>query len=181
MPLRRWLRHTRNLQGFFSVWPGGGLRNALQVAPWLSDTVQLTTEVLPPLRQVSLATPAANTEFTQSVPGLETWRLVCLQVLLTTDANAANRIFRLNLVDENGNIVFHGQANLSQPASTATVYQCAAIGADSANLLSTFHSMLIPFKFQMPAGYLVRSDTLNMQAGDQYSGIHLLFEVWPGP
>lgn len=180
--LRRWIRHNRNLQGFSRIWELGGQDpgSPRLVAPWLSDTIQLTTAVQPTYRQISLATPAPQVNFTQSVDLLEFWKLISVQFVFTTDANVVNRVARLAIRDENGNTVFIGIPAQFQAANLARVYSCSSIGADTFALLSAHNSMMLPYKFPMPGGYSVASSTSSFQAGDQYSQIHLFFEIWPG-
>ncbi len=181
--VRRWIRHNRNLQGFLPIWPQGSSDpgSPRLVAPWLSDTVQITTPVTPELSSISLTGVAAGAEISRQVDENRTWRLISFDFRLVADANVANRVVRIRLDDRNGNRVWLSQSLLVQTAGQTRQYIVAAFGADFGVAGgSTNNSILAPPGLWMPQSFTLRTATIGLQVGDQYDQIQLFVEVWPG-
>lgn len=181
--VRRWIRHSRNLQGFLSVWPQGSADpgSPRLIAPWLSDTVQIVTPVPPTIASIAITGTAAGAEWSRIVDANETWKLIAADFRLVADANVANRVVRIRLDDRAGNRVWLGQSLLVQTASQTRQYIAAAYGADIGTAGgSTNNSILTPPGLWMPQGFTLRTATIGLQVGDQYDTIQLFFEVWPG-
>jgi len=180
--VRRWIRHSRNLQGFLSVWPQGSSdpSSPRLVAPWISDTVQLTAEVPPRFRSADIPDPAAGADWSQIVPSRETWRIVSILYTLVTAVAVANREPELQLLDPSGLIVFRTKPRDVVPASQGVVFTAAHFGTDDHANTATLRAIPIPGNLWAPLGYTLRTVTANLQAADQYSSIRIFAEVWPG-
>jgi len=180
--VRRWIRHSRDLQGYANTWAQSGVdpTGPRLVAPWLSDYVQLTTEV-PPIIGVAAPTAAAGANFVLLVPRNENWRFLSLVLNFVTDANAANRLLRVELLDTAGLVVWRTLAELVQVASTNFNYTVAHQGTSFArpaggNIIFA-HT---PPDLWLPAGFTLRSQIVNIQVGDAISAGRMVVEVWPG-
>ena len=86
---------------------------------------------------------------------------------LTTSATVANRrsIFT---VDDGTNTIFESASSSIQTASLAWTYSWAATGADK-GVADTRVLVMIPPHLMLPAGYRIRTSTVNIQVGDDYS------------
>ncbi len=180
---RRWIRHGRNLQGFNQVWdPTGNDPNAPHlIAPWLSDYIQLVTEVPPSLPNVIVTDPAAGVNWARIVNGGENWKLLSCAFTLATDANVANRTVRVQLLDRAGRVVFATHHQTLQTATQTRRYFLSAGPYDiGAPATSSFRSLPIPSPLWMPQGFSIGTTVVGLQVGDQFSLIDLFIEGWPG-
>jgi len=179
--VRRWIRHNKDLQGFLSVFPAGSAdpSSPRLIAPWLSDTVQLTMPVLPNLSSITVAA-AAGAEWTRQIDANQAWKLISLSFVFTTDANVATRHISIELIDRRGLLVWRGRDPQTQTASAGRQVSMSALGDDLTNFGTNDQHILCHPNFWMPQGFILRSNTLNLQAGDAYTLVHLFFEHWPG-
>lgn len=179
--LRRWIRHNRDLQGFSAIFPSGGQDpgSPRLMAPWLSDTVQITSPATPVIRSNVPPTPAAQTNFGVTVPQGETWKLLSWHALFGTDANAANRLFIIQLTNATGSVLWTGEGTLFQVASQFRRYSVSAVGAYGGQQDFGYQVLTYP-DFWMPPGYVLRTAILNFQVGDQLSELAYYYELWPG-
>lgn len=127
-------------------------------------------------RSITGTDPAANTEFSETVPAGVRWRLAGLQVSFTTDATAANRFPRL-LIDDGTLTVFSSDPGGAQAASLVYNY---ASGDGVQRLANAFVTQLwtVPNVMILLPGYRLRSVTFSMQAGDNYAAPQLYVEEW---
>lgn len=128
------------------------------------------------LKSVTGSAPAAGADFVLAVPAFLRWRVVGVFATLVTSAAAANRIPRIRLDD--GAVVYHqGTPNQVVPASTnanvsGNTATQAAVAGDPA-VMVPFPSGLI-----LPPAHRILSNTLNIQAGDQWSAATALVEEY---
>lgn len=179
--LRRWIRHFRDLSGYNRLWALGSAdpSSPRLISPWISDTVQLVTQVSPNLLTQGIPAPGAGAEWSVVVPNDVNWKLVSVVMLLTADANVANRLVSLELRAATA-LVWRFLAEASQPASTAVTYVAAALGVQSPATLATFNSLLIPPNVWLPRNFIFQTVTENIQVGDAFSSIALMVEEHPG-
>lgn len=128
---------------------------------------------------VAGANPAAGAEWFQAVPADKAWRLQSINVQLVTDATVATRTMRI-IIDDGANTLFLLAAIDNQVASLTYNYECAVFGYQPAihapaGLASSAYIPL-PDNLWLPANARVRSSTLNMVAGDNYSAPRFLVE-----
>lgn len=136
---------------------------------------------VPYLRQVLVATPAAGAEWVITGPGQGLWRVVSVAFTLTTDATVANRGVVL-VVDDGTTVIARTGAGAVQAASLTQNYGAAVgthTGAAGTALNVPLHN---PYGVLLQPGWRLRTETVNLQAGDQYSAIAALVEEFPnGP
>lgn len=126
----------------------------------------------------SVATPAAGSTASVSVDGSSWRRVVAATMLLSTDANAANRLVSLDLVDARGVTRCRNSANVVQPANKAnTRYEWSRARTSIDVLTDTIH--LIPLLDQwMPPGFVITFNVTNIQVGDTLTSLSVWLERW---
>ena len=130
---------------------------------------------VPYLRVVPQAAPAAGSEFVVASGGGTYWRLISLRFILTTDANAANRIVTL-LADDNSDAFWQNGISGAQVATTAQAYSVTT-GANNFGAGAAIRPIGWPDAgLWLYPGWRLRSLTEAIQAGDQYSDIVALVE-----
>lgn len=125
---------------------------------------------VPYLRVIPVTQPAAGAEFTLQAPGSAHWRVLSVRFRLTTDATVAGREVAL-LADDGTNVFWQTAVDGGQAASLGTDYGTN----DSANNYggaNVFRPLNFPaMGLWLESGNRLRSSTLNIQAGDQYSAV----------
>jgi hypothetical protein len=121
---------------------------------------------------VALQSPAVASGFSYTYSVSEYWRLNSLCFQLVTDANAANRVVYLDLIDGAGNKIGRYSSGFTQTATLTTVYTFATqIGAYGANAAASIGSPVS--KVWLHPGAKLTVGITNVQAGDQISAINL--------
>ena len=135
----------------------------------------------PPLRRQSPpqlvrgADPGANTNFQAKVDDGLLWRLVSVYVLLTPDANAANREVTIDYQTPEGGVYSRDGAAVTVPASDATAFHFSAFrDEDKWEVNSTVLTTLTPLL--LPMGHSFNIVTVNKQAGDTLTLIRYVVE-----
>jgi hypothetical protein len=132
-------------------------------------------------RRLDVPAPAAGAEWSLTLPGGSWWRLLLGRATLVTDATVTTRVPGLQLLDPDAQVY----ETLSQTGVTATNTAAAvyASGAGAVNIGQGSAEAPVSWPdVVMPAGWVLRSRTLNLQAADQYSAIRLWFaEIDLGP
>lgn len=123
-------------------------------------------------RVVPVANPAVATDLEVTSTGGFFWLLRSVVFTLTTDATVADRHVALETTDGT-NVYWRAAAGEVQAASLAHDYS-AYPGADGSLTAGTVRGIpLDAFGQVIPPGHILRTDTANLQAGDQLSGIAL--------
>jgi len=128
---------------------------------------------------LDVATPAAGATQTVTVPGEYYYRLVAARLLITTDANVANRLVTLDYLNARGTTYLQNGAGVVVTANTsAQVFQWDAnrtSGEWAANtpIFAPLSSVFLP-----PA-FVIKFNVLNIQAADAISGLRLWVEKFP--
>lgn len=129
----------------------------------------------------TVANPVAGDEFAFVAPGGEFWRMVSVAFTLVTSAVVANRVLSL-VADDQTDVWFRVVSNQNVPAAQ-TVNYCGFPGAPQNPAVN--NKVMIPFPdlgLLLPPGMQLRSVTDLIDAGDQYSAIRALVQVFPqGP
>src|SRR5262249_582497 len=123
-------------------------------------------------QHVGIPQPAAGAGFSYTDSVSEYWMLrsLCFQIL--TDANAANRIVFMDLIDPANVKLGRFSTGFNQTATTTTVYTFGTdIGAYGANGAASLGSPVA--KLWLHPGSKLTVGITNVQAGDQVSAINL--------
>ena len=140
-----------------------------------------TKGVGPFLQVVQVANPAAGAEFTLKAPGQGIWRVMSLAFTLVTSAVVANR--RVALLADDQTDVWFAAATTVDLTATLTTRVGAYQGAASTGLAGSVLNVPLPNDgLVLMPGYRLRTSTLNIDAGDQYSAIRAEVIEYPeGP
>lgn len=125
----------------------------------------------------TIANPAAGADFLYLLPNNKRYQIAALRFTLTTDANVANRNVALiiNNLAVNKIII---PTPVAQAANTSYKYQYL-IGDYVNGVLPSNNVMLsLPRDFSILGNWNITSSTVNIQVGDQISGIEILFNTW---
>lgn len=123
-----------------------------------------------------VANPAAGTDFTLTVPANTRWRIKSFDATLTTSAAVANRNVQI-AIDDGANSVWAHDVAATIAASTSNTIVGTGTNAPT-GVVTTIQSVVIPPDLIIPAGFRIRSATINLQAADQWSSIFFLVEEW---
>ena len=121
--------------------------------------------------------PALGDEVSVLVPTDRRWRLVTLNLLLTTDATATDRQVGLILQNNALGAVFTTGLAGAQPASTVRNYAYGNrpfVGP----VVTDLDQIPLPSPLILGPGFRILTLTTNLQAGDDFLAPILLVEEW---
>lgn len=147
------------------IWPGGLNESSID-GPGL-------------IRSITGTNPAAGVEISDSVPTGARWKIRSLSFTLVTDATVSNRVVRLQ-TKFGTNLFSMISANTLQTASLTWTYSHDLNGEN----LEASGNLLLMLKLPdmiLPADYNIQTDTLNLQAGDNFSAPTMSVEEWIEP
>jgi len=123
---------------------------------------------------LDVTSPAAGANASVQVPGQFGYRVIGALATLTTDANAANRLVSLDVINANGSTRLRNPAPATIPANTSA--QKYVWNDAYANMLSVTNGpMVIPVNaLLVPAAWSIQITVDNKQAGDQLASLSLV-------
>lgn len=124
---------------------------------------------------VVVANPAAGADWTQDVPAGEFWTLQSWRGRFQTDATVANRTinWRLERPAPGLEDLVTFTATVVQPASSIVIYQGTLGVGELPAVRNGGLQMMFPDAIVLEPGTRISTVTQNIQAGDQWSEIHL--------
>lgn len=128
------------------------------------------------LESVTVANPAAGSDWTYTVAAGTRERIVSVTATLTTSATVANRIPVITIT-QGGNIVYQASPTAAQTATTALTYLFTSglqpwTGAGGQIVVP------LPPNLFLTGGNTISVTTTALQAGDQWSNIRISHELW---
>ena len=115
----------------------------------------------------TVADPAAGAEASITVPSGEVWRLMAFRVTLVSDATSTNRRVHLVVTDGTNDLINHiGQDN--QPASLTKKYSFNTHGFSDTGGQDDDVQIAIAQDLTIPSGFTLETQTVNLQAGDNF-------------
>jgi len=141
---------------------------------WPGSPIGASTAGAGRLRSITGTDPAANVQISETVPAGARWRVVLMEMLLTTDANAANRSISL-VIDDGVNPLAQVSDNSVQAASLTHTYVAGAWGQIAA-FGGSLHALVIPDMLTLPAGSRLRTTVGSFQVGDNWAAPQMLVE-----
>lgn len=138
---------------------------------------QGTLESAGAVRSITGTVPAAGAEISETVPTGARWELLAVVATLTTNGTVASRAATLRL-DDGANPVMLSGGGVTQAASQAVTYVWSAGDAKDAAISQIYLHNPIPIGMRLAAGFRVRTLTVSMQAGDQWSAPQMLVREW---
>jgi hypothetical protein len=126
---------------------------------------------------ITIGSPPVATGFTHTVPGASRQRIVTVSFVLVADANAANRIARVEYLNAAGAVFFAVAAPFTVTANiTSRLNFGVGIQQFGANAAAQIGASLPPL--ELNAGLAVRVAVTAIQVGDQISGASLFVDQW---
>ena len=147
---------------------------------WPNGKIESSVEGPGLIRSITGTNPAAGVEISETVPTGARWRLLSIFFGLTTDATAATRIIQITLNDGTTDITTI-QAFRTQTASISLSYYFNLLGPDRTNLTGASEVMQTLPEVLLMAGYKVKTNSYNIQAGDDFAVPQILVEEWIEP
>jgi len=128
------------------------------------------------LRSITGSTPAPGVEISEIVGNQRRWNLLSLSATLTTNATVANR-FPGFALDDGTNSLWFIRSNTAQVAGSFQGYKA---GPGSQFYNDTQNNTIIPFPSPslLSSGFHIKSTTVGLQAGDQWSAPQYLVQEW---
>lgn len=128
------------------------------------------------VRTIAGTDPAANTELGETVPTNARWKWLTGMCTFATDANPAGRNVKI-VLDDGANEIYGLQAETNQAASSSWKYIFAELGMRSAAGIA-WKQLHVPPDVRLMAGFRFRTETGNIQVGDDFSDWYYQVEEW---
>jgi len=144
---------------------------------WPTGQFEHSTEGPGAIKNIIGTDPPAGNEISETVPTNARWRLLGFHATLTTDSTVITREANI-IIDDGTNEIFETGSGMTAGASSSLVEIATPIqirGIISANRRS---APLPPNGVMMKAGWRIRTNTNNLQAGDNWAAPRLLVEEW---
>lgn len=126
---------------------------------------------------LSYAATAGNVDATFTVPYGKDYRVLYGQVVLTTDATAADRRVQIQVLGPTDAVVFYFHAGTTIPASKTNQHMCFMQGVPRETALIG-DSLLVPIGLDLvvPPGYKLNVNVDAGVAGDSHVGYFMVEE-----
>lgn len=153
-----------------------GYLSGFDALSWPPGNFESTSAGAGNIRSITGTTPAAGAEISEVVPSFGRWRLKSFTYTLTTSATVANRDSRFTY-DDGVNNLFLIDVGQNQAASLNAKYTWTVGGPPVLNnnggLVAGVGTDVVLAQF-----FRMRTNTLNLQAADQYSAPQYEVEEW---
>lgn len=130
------------------------------------------------MRSIAMTNPAAGADWTTTVPAGVAWIVRGVTAQLDTSVAVATRAVTLQFLDSSANLLLDSIGGATEVASIDDVYSW--FNGGQASFEGLVISGGLPAEFRLPAGWVIRSATANIDAGDQWSKIVLTVEEFIG-
>lgn len=124
------------------------------------------------------ANPAAGTASTITVPGDRNYRVLAVIATLTTSATVATRTPKVNILDQDSNVLMALPSVGTLAASSAATIQGWLGNTSSYTAGDGTLIIPIPRTFLRP-NWKIQLTATNLQAGDAFTGVRWLWEEFP--
>lgn len=152
----------------------GNITNERRLSfPWFVSSSRLSSGVGIPTNRV-VPDPAQATDWSITVPAGETWKMTGLTFRYVADANAASRIPKL-VVEKNSTDYLLGGTVTSLTANQDKTH-ITNYNNDDPAANNAITPLVYPITIILEAGDILKTDTSNMQVGDQISKILLFYD-----
>ena len=131
------------------------------------------------IRVITGTAPAAGSDWSETVPTGALWRVNSAVSTLVCDATVINRTMHL-IFDDGANVVYRALVNSNLVAGQTGQMVFGIAGAAGVTTSISPHGF-IPQDMRLPAGFRIRSSTVGLQAGDDFSAPVLMVEEFMNP
>jgi hypothetical protein len=128
------------------------------------------------IRSITGTLQGPGADIAETVPNNRRWILLGLRASLTTSAVVANRNVSLRLIDP-GVIFYNGPSYFNQAASTTQAYSTFN-GTPVAGQVGGDILLAAPLPFPLKANFTIKTQTLNLQGGDQWTAPEYVVLEW---
>lgn len=135
------------------------------------------TDTAGALRSITGTTPGAGVEITETVPTGARWQLLTFRYQLATSGTVANRQSSLLIDDGTTNLVYAG-GNNTEAASSTYLYSYGTGFGPLTGIPTNALGESLPSPLFLGAGFRIKTQTIALQAGDQYSVVQYLVREW---
>jgi len=143
---------------------------------WPPGFVESSVEGPGLLRSITGTDPAAGSEVSETVPTNARWKLRAMSFRLVTDPTVATRMVQL-VIDDGTNEFYRYTAIDTQAASASYLYEANPLGFLPGSIAKAIHIPL-PLEVLLFQGWRIRTNTANLQSGDDFGAPQLLVEEW---
>lgn len=157
----------------------GYVGNAVNMS-WPGNKLEQSLEGPGVIRSITGTDPAAGLEMSEVVPTGARWKVNSILSILVPSATVATRTPRL-IIDDGSNVLLLVTAPGGAVASTAQGFEWST-GIPYAVVVPLGYALApMPIETRLSAGYRLRSDTLSIQAGDNWQAPQMFVEEWIEP
>lgn len=129
------------------------------------------------IRGITGTNPGAGSEISEVVPTNALWRLIGFHFQLVNDANVATRRVVL-IIDDGSDTLMRLESAGVQLASVTNNYSWLSGHGFSSSASIIDQEMPLPTDLYLPQGFRIRTETTNIQAGDNFAAPELFIEEW---
>lgn len=129
------------------------------------------------IETVNISDPPAGGELSVTVPDYEIWHLNLFRMQMTTDSTNTTRTVQLIFESPGGIEMFRVEVAGKGQDETFQI-EAAILGFDPADIGNRLRECL-PNRLWLPAGAVIKTETENIQTGDQFSGAIFFVEKFP--
>lgn len=145
---------------------------------WPGGRQQQSQEGVGFLHSVNQPNPAAGADFTFTVPASARMRVGSFAAIFTASVAAANRNVQI-IIDDGTAVDIYWIHDLAVSITAGQTINVAGTTTNSpTGIVTTIQSVVLPPNLVLPVGHRLRSQTQNIQAGDQWSAIWFGMEEW---
>lgn len=130
------------------------------------------------LAVITATNPGAGFDWTLTIPVRNRIKLISLGFKLAADLNAANRYISLTIENQTSDIFLYTHSSATVTAAQTWWFALMPAAGTFFSSNSFISTLTAPAELILDPNYVIRCQTLNMQAGDNYTDIHLLCETW---
>lgn len=153
-----------------------GYCTASQRVAWPGSPVATTTTAAASgtVRVITGTTPAAGAEISETVPAAVVWHVLAIHTKLTTAAGGGARYAQL-AIDDGAHVYFESDPPINLGGGT---YYDFNSGSGVQRLTSAYDQLAwtMPVFLKMAAGHRIRTSTVALAVGDQWSTPYILVE-----
>ena len=146
---------------------------------WPNGVIRGSNEGRGLIRSITGTNPAAGAEISETVPTGAVWRFIGIQATLVTEAGVASRFPHIRFDD--GTTVHSEQGTQNVQSASQTLDYSAITGSWGGQNIGSKQTWPIGDGILMGAGHRVRTNTINILAGDNWGAPQLLVEEWIQP
>jgi len=128
----------------------------------------------------NIVAPAAGIEFAYTIMNKVTAKLVFLTFVFTTDANVGDRHVHVTREIYGANL-YLGAPSVACVANKAYRFYCGTGYSNNLMTTDTHRFVNFPDIRVFPEFSILTTLTTGIQAGDTFTDIRFIFEMWPSP